>query len=266
MKKLKLGSSFLLLILTCAITQKIVFLVNYIIALMLHELAHLYVAIKRGYSLKQFKISMFGVSVELNENVYDQDSFAINIAGPMFNLFICVLCLALYYLFPATYVILNTFCLANLVLALFNLLPVYPLDGGKIFRGLIKNNKTYKILSLIMRGLLCVIFICLFIVSGITKFNWFYLLMAVFFAFSFEKKTPAYSLFKTRKLKKIERVSLIKISEDLKLYEILKLIKTHHYSIFYCGSLKTKYIDEDTMLNYAIKNPLTLSLKDIIKN
>ena len=143
MKKFKIGFSFLLLILICAITQNFLLLINYLLALTFHELAHLFIALKRGYTLKKFKLSLFGVSVELTENVEDKDAFAINMAGPVLNLFLCLICVAFYWFIPNSYQVLNVFCISNLTLGFFNLLPIYPLDGGKIFISII-GAKKYK--------------------------------------------------------------------------------------------------------------------------
>ena len=165
MKKVKFGISFLLLIIVCVVIGNFLLLINYLLALTLHELAHLFVATKYGYSLKQFNINIFGVSIELNEKISDKDCFAINIAGPIFNLMLCVMCLALYWLIPATFNYLNLFCISNLVLAVFNLIPVYPLDGGKIFRSMFSSTKKYKKLDFVVRSGFAVLFLCLFVLS-----------------------------------------------------------------------------------------------------
>ena len=143
MKKFKVGISFLLLVLVCVVFQKFTLLINYILALMLHELAHIFVATKCGYTLKEFKLSLFGVAVELNEKIDEKDSFAINISGPFFNLFLCLICVALYWLIPVSFSILNTFCISNLTLAIFNLLPIYPLDGFKLVEVFSKYKNPY---------------------------------------------------------------------------------------------------------------------------
>jgi len=262
MKKFKIGIGFWLLVLSCLFMQTFMLLLNYILALVLHELAHLYVAVKRGYSLKHFKVGMFGVAVELDENINQEDMFSINIAGPMCNFFICICCLALYQLFPITYVYLKDFCASNLILAVFNLLPVYPLDGGKIFKSLIKNNKIHRVLDSVIRYALCFIFLVLFAWSGITKFNWFYLLMACFFLIA-KEKTSSFSLFKYKDKQKLEKVEILKVDEDLNLYELLKKINRNKYTIFFCKSTKFKYIDEDTLIDLATKKPLTMKIKQI---
>lgn len=262
MKKFKLGTSFLFLILFCVVAGNIVLLINYISALILHELAHVYISIKHGYTLKYFKLNMFGVSVELDENIHNQDVFVINIAGPMFNLLICVLCLALFFLVPKTYSVLSSFCVSNLILAVFNLLPIYPLDGGKIFYALVNNKKVYKRLDLIFRALLVILFLTLFILSGFVTFNWFYLLMALFFAFSHERKIPTFSIFKQRKYKKIEKVNVLNVNENLQIVQLLKIIKPNRYTIFYCSKTKL-YLDEDKLIEYATKFPLTKPIREL---
>ena len=129
MKKIKIGASFLLIIFVSLLCGQVVLILNYFLALSLHELAHMWVAVKNGYSLKLIKLDIFGLSIELNEIIDDKDGFRINVAGPVCNLLLCLLCLAFYWLVPTSDFYLNTFCFCNLILAIFNLLPVYPLDG-----------------------------------------------------------------------------------------------------------------------------------------
>ncbi len=263
-KKLKIGTSFLVLILICLLTNNIILLVNYMLALILHELAHMFVAVKNGYAIKQFKICAFGVSAELDEQIEKQDMFAINLAGPLCNLLLCVLCLAVCFIFPRLFVLLKDFCLSNVILATFNLLPVYPLDGGKIFAGIIKDNKKFKHFNNFVRILCFIIFLLLFLLSGLKNFNFFYLLISVFFLVNKCKEKPSFSLFKHRKHKKINKVELVKIDEHISLFELLKLIKTHKYTIFFCPTLSQKYIDEDKVIELSLKHPLTEGLNRIL--
>ena len=166
MKKVKLGASLILLVLLAILTNSFSLIINYLLALTLHELAHLFVATKLGYSLKFIKLDMFGLSIELNEAIADKDSFKINVAGPVFNLLLCVICMALYWLLPLSYFYLNTFCFANLVLAIFNLLPIYPLDGYRIVDSFCRfDNKFLQV----MRQYSTLIYI-LVIITGVYSF------------------------------------------------------------------------------------------------
>lgn len=262
MKKIKLGLSLILLILFGIVTNKFELIVNYMLALFLHELAHLFVAIKSGYSLKQIKLDMFGMCVELNEKIDDKDSFKINIAGPVFNLLLCVLCVAFYWLVPNSFYYLNTFCFCNLILAIFNLLPVYPLDGGKIFRGMIKSDKNYKTMDRVIRFTLAILFICAFVVSCFNIPNFLLLILSLFFIMSKAKQTPTMSIFKHRQNKHFDKVVIIKVEETETLFRLIKQIKSNHYTIFYVPKLQ-KYFDEDSVIDLSLKHNLTATLKEI---
>ena len=262
MKKIRLGPSFLLILIVGFLSGQVVLILNYLLALTFHELAHLWVAVKNGYSLKLIKLDLFGLSIDLNEVVDDKYSFKINIAGPVFNLLLCVVCMAFYWLVPISFYYLNTFCFCNLILAVFNLLPVYPLDGGKIFRGIIKSDKAYKILDIVIRYSLASLLICAFIVSCFNVPNIMLLIIAIFFILSKGKKTPTMSIFKYRHNKHFDKVVILKVEETETLFNLIKQIKSHHYTIFYVPKLN-KYFYEDKIIELSLYNLLTTSLKEI---
>ena len=264
MNKIKIGPSVFILLLLCLIFSDFLLMFNYLLALFLHEMAHLFIATKRGYKLKEFKFDIAGMSLDLNDDISDKDCFAINIAGPTLNLFICITCLALYWLIPSSYNYLNIFCYSNLFLAIFNLLPIYPLDGGKIFRGIIKSDRTYKILDIIIRYTLSLLFLALFILSIFYTINCFYLIMTIFFLTSKPQNKPTLSIFKHSLKNSIEKVVILKVDENKNLYELIKIIKKSHYTIFYCSRKEPKYIDEDYIIEQAISHPLNTKLKDLL--
>lgn len=262
MKKFRIEPSFLLLVFLSICFNQTSILINYLFALILHELAHLYIATKRGYNLKQIKIDLFGMAVELDESIDDSDTFAINIAGPCLNLFLCIICMALYWLIPTSFNYLNNFCIANLVLALFNLLPVYPLDGGKIFSGIVKNKKAYRILDCIVRYAFASVFICAFLFSCATIPNYMLLLIAFFFIISKGKNRSALSIFKYRHNKNFDKVVIIKVKETENLFNIIKQINQQHYTIFYVAE-RDIYYNEDKIIEKAVEFPLTTTLKEL---
>lgn len=264
MKKFKLNYSFALLIVVCVLTEGLILLINYLIALTLHELAHLFVAIKKGYSLKEFKFSMFGVSVELNEQIDDSDSFLINIAGPVINLVLCLICVMLYWCVPKGYNILNLFCISNLTLAVFNLLPIYPLDGGKIFSTLMSEKKYLK-LEKCVKIIISVFALVAFIISCFYSINWFLLLIGIVFMLKTDKTKSKDVLFKYSRHKKIDRIELVKASGEETLFELIKKIQTKKYIIFYYKAKTDKYIDEDEIIEMGTKFPLVTKLKEVCK-
>ncbi len=260
MKKFKVGLSFLLLLGFCFITKSVILLMNYLLALFLHELAHLFVATKKGYTLNKIKLDMFGLSLDLDEPIMDKDNFAINIAGPMFNLFMCLLCLAFYSLVPSSYAYLNIFCFSNLMLAVFNLLPVYPLDGGKIFRSLIKSNKTYRIVDKIVRWSFALACICLFFVFKEITNSAMFLILALFFILS-KNRTYSLSIFKVKQNKSFDRVVILKVDENMNLFQMIKKIKPKNYTIFYFPQTH-RYMDEEELISLATQYPLNAKQAD----
>ncbi len=265
MKKIKIGFSFFVLIAICSLTKQFFLLINYLLALFLHEFAHLMVAIYKGYHLRCFRLDIFGMQVELETDIKNKDVFAVNIAGPLMNLFICLLCLLAYWINPNSFLLLGCFSVCNMVLSLFNLLPIYPLDGGKIFYGLIDNYRIYKRVDRIIRVLFALLFILLFVVScfyGV--YNWFLLIMAIFFVVAKPYRKTTFSIFKTGEDKDYSKVVLVEVKKDDKLINVVKQISNQTYTIFYIKTSRPYYIEEDKIINWALNNTLSCTLNDLL--
>lgn len=263
MKKVKINISFWLLIAVLLLFNKFLLLLNYLLALFLHELAHLFVATKLGYTLKSFNINMFGFSVDIEEKVEEKDIFIVNIAGPVFNLFLCIVCMAIYWLFPKSFNILNEFFLSNFCLAIFNLLPIHPLDGGKIFSGMVKNKKIYKKLDFIIRVIFSIFFFWLFLISIKKQVNVFFLVLSVFFLITKANNRTTFSLFKQKK-KGVEKSVVLKVNKQDSLLTLLKKIKSSHFTIFYCPELNNKFLDENELIYLASTKNLNSQLQDVL--
>ena len=207
---------------------------------------------------------MFGLSLELDSRVEDKDSFAINIAGPVMNLSLVIICLAINFLFPISIVYLNTFCISNLVLAVFNMLPVYPLDGGKIVSSMISKDKVFKRVDFFSRIAISILFIVLFVLSFDTVINFWWLIIAIFFLSSRTKREANLTIFKYTKNKHIDKVVMYKITGEESIYDLVKKIANNRYTIFYYRIGKNHYIDEDRVIDLATKLPLKSKLKDIM--
>ncbi len=263
MKKIKIGTGFFLIVILCLLFNKLSLLINYLLALGFHEIAHLFVAYQRGYSLKLIRLDIFGLSVELKEKIDNNDMFAINITGPLINILLCLICFTLYYFIPKSFVVLNEFCVSNFVLAVFNLVPIYPLDGGKLIKGIVKDNKKYRKIDKCIRYGFVVLFLLLFLINLNKGINYIYLVLIVFFISSQPKNIPTFSLFKQNK-GKLDKIELLKVEGNEKLFELVKKIKHNKYTIFYCCEIQ-KYIDEDKIVEMATKYPLDAQISSIYK-
>ena len=108
-------------------------------AVALHEAGHALAARMRGYVVRELTLYPFGAAMGMGEEMDPVSNVVVGLAGPLANLLGAALLIALWWLFPATYLFTHPFLYANLGIALFNLLPVYPLDGSRVVRGLARN-------------------------------------------------------------------------------------------------------------------------------
>jgi len=110
--------------------------------IVVHELAHCFVA--RGYRLPVRRIVLFlfgGVSQIEQEAPHARAEFAIAVAGPMASVVLATLLAGVAGMLDRTTVagagLWGWFARINMVLAVFNLLPAFPMDGGRILRSLL---------------------------------------------------------------------------------------------------------------------------------
>lgn len=122
-----------------------------------HELGHLLCGIIMGFEVENLKIMPLGFSVEFKPKIIDYNKkvlksnsltlkkILINIAGPFVNVVIILV---------ACLMNLNqNIIYSNLIILIVNLIPIYPLDGGRILKNILKllvgNKKAYKYTNII---------------------------------------------------------------------------------------------------------------------
>lgn len=112
-----------------------------------HELAHAFFALRDGIQVKRITLFIFGGVAELeDEPKTPLSEFVIAIAGPVSSAVAAGVFYAIYFVgqnyplvaAPAQYV-----ATINLLLAGFNLIPGFPLDGGRVLRAAIWHFKGY---------------------------------------------------------------------------------------------------------------------------
>jgi Zn-dependent protease/predicted transcriptional regulator len=126
------------LVIALAIATAILFFVS----LLLHELAHSLVAQAHGIPVREITLfALGGVSQIEGESADAKTEFQIAIVGPLTSLVIGFLCLGVALALPAVVTpgkaMLTWLGYINLGLAAFNLVPGYPLDGGRVLRSLL---------------------------------------------------------------------------------------------------------------------------------
>ncbi len=217
--------------------------VSYLISALLHELGYAFVAHKLGYRLQQISLLPFGAELSLTDDKFvKNDEIKVAIAGPLVNLILIVIFVALWWMFPITYYYTDIFVFANAVTFVFNLLPIFPLDGGRVFRALVSKKRdaiqTEKIVS---RTAICLslLFFAVFVISIFFKPFYALAIASIFMltgAFNFNKnavyKRMIFAKDFQKNLKKGCDINLVAVSSEMPLYKLIKFINPQNYTIF----------------------------------
>lgn len=275
--KFKFSILFVLLAIAILLFDSIKNFLIYFLAIMLHELAHAFVARKLGYKLNKFFIMPYGACLNYDSNIFSgNDEIYISIAGPILNIIMCILCVAIWWLFPETYYYLDYFCFCNLMLASFNLLPCFPLDGGRVFVSLLSNKvereKAFKIAT-IFNYILCSFLIILFVISVFFEINFSFLFIAIFL-FCGTISPNKYSNYnylsldvdKSKLYKKGCNIKTFAVDSSMLIYKILAQFSRYRFNIVYVifknGTVKV--MSEINIKNLAIKYSPAISIDDIV--
>jgi Zn-dependent protease/predicted transcriptional regulator len=109
------------------------------ITILIHELAHSFVAIKHGIKVTSIRLFVFGgLSQAASEPQNGRHEFLIALAGPAASMTLGMLFLAIYFLTSTLRMpiagIAWYLAWANILLTILNMIPGFPLDGGRILR------------------------------------------------------------------------------------------------------------------------------------
>ena len=148
---------------------------NYFFAILIHELGHYYTAKKLDYKLSKFSFSPYGVSLSYyNQTLENGDEIKVAVAGPIANLASAFCVVSLWWIFPNTYFFSESFVYISVLLALVNLLPAYPLDGGRMFICITSkffSEKTAKKITVALNVCLACVFLVLFFSKEVNLFE-----------------------------------------------------------------------------------------------
>jgi Zn-dependent protease len=110
-------------------------------SVLVHELSHSVVAKRRGIRVRRIRLFIFGGVSEIEqEAATPQDEFLITIVGPASSLLLAAVFWALDSWLGVRGLagqLLGLLAFVNLALGLFNLVPGFPLDGGRVLRSIL---------------------------------------------------------------------------------------------------------------------------------
>ena len=143
--KFRIDLKIFILILLFFITNQIKIYAMIMLFAIIHELGHLIAGILLGMKPEKIEIKVFGVSISFDVkredynikikkgNLLEVKKIFVALAGPLTNVFIMIIFIS--NIFDISYYDKILIIFSNMTLILFNILPIYPLDGGRILKG-----------------------------------------------------------------------------------------------------------------------------------
>ena len=180
-----------------AIAGRIGLVLIVFVCVILHEFGHALVAQHYGVRTRDITLLPIGGVASLERMPEEpRQEFWITVAGPLVNLVIAVLSFIAIAVLGITVMVSDMFLgattgtklllflfSANLVLFLFNLVPAFPMDGGRILRSLLSmrmaREKATRIATMVGR-----VFAMLFVLVGLLRADLFLALIGVFIFFA----------------------------------------------------------------------------------
>ncbi|SIR67298.1 Zn-dependent protease (includes SpoIVFB) [Haladaptatus litoreus] len=153
-------------------------------SVLLHELGHSLVARRYGLETESITLWFLGGLAQFAELPDDwRQEFAIAIAGPVVSVALGILFYGSFELlagrFPAVRFVIGYLAVLNVVLAAFNMLPGFPMDGGRVLRAVLSRNRSRlqatRIAAAVGKG-----FAFLLGITGVFTFNLFWIFIAFF--------------------------------------------------------------------------------------
>ena len=113
------------------------------ISVAFHELAHSLVAMRYKISIESITLFIFGGVAQMKgEPPHPRAEFEIAIAGPLSSFFLAIIFFFLSANTIGSLKILSSYLAqVNLILGIFNLIPGFPMDGGRVLRSIIWQKK-----------------------------------------------------------------------------------------------------------------------------
>ncbi len=152
------------------------------VSIVLHELAHALVGRQSGAKIRSITLMMLGGVTRMETETRPEREAWMALVGPLTSLAIAAIAYAVYRFVPlpgGAPAAVAAFAGMNLLLGCFNLLPAFPMDGGRVLRGLLARRlgrrRATRIAAKVGRGMAI-----LFGIYGIVTFNLILILVAVF--------------------------------------------------------------------------------------
>lgn len=169
--KIRINLKIFIYILIFLLTNQIKIYGVLMLFALIHELGHLIIGILLGFKVTKLEIMPYGLSVGFevkcqdynkkikNGNILSIKKLLIALAGPFINFIIAII----FILFNMTLfgIERDLIVYSNILIGVFNLIPIYPLDGGRIIKNIlhifIGLKKSYQNINEISKITICLL-------------------------------------------------------------------------------------------------------------
>ncbi|MBR1867004.1 MAG: site-2 protease family protein [Clostridia bacterium] len=238
-----------------AATGKVFSFLAFTFTAVIHEAGHAFAAEKLGYKLKNVCLMPYGAVISGDvSGLKLRDEIKIVVAGPLINLLLGLSTLALWWIFPETYPYTELMATANFSLFFVNLLPAYPLDGGRLLLAILSLRLKRKTAVKIARatgvalgaGMAGLFVYSLFSTPNLSIL--FFAFFMIFGALEVRKENAYFAIAESFSLEKIKRgkeVKTLAITADYTLKRLYPLLSDEYlYRLIVYKADKTSTVIE----------------------
>ena len=164
-KKINVDSSFYFFIILSCLSANFENFILFLSVIIVHELGHVFMGLILGWELDKICLYPYGGITKFNEDINRRliEELLVILSGPF---------LQLCYFFVGYFLFENYFFnYYNLSILIFNLIPIYPLDGGKILNIVLSYFLSFRFsyyLSIGISFIISFLFICYLIMNNYT--------------------------------------------------------------------------------------------------
>jgi stage IV sporulation protein FB len=225
---------------------------------MLHELGHAAVAEYLGYEVEEVSLLPFGGVAKMslgNIGFKPRHEAFIAIAGPLVNFFLILISYILWLSHLWSHSFFISVVHMNLWIALFNLLPAMPLDGGRILRAARSRSIGFETATVEAYGLgfaLALVLLLLGVVSLWAGFAHFGLIILSFFLLfsswvglrGLKMETIRFLDAKRRQTAGVDEVRMLAVNDSTTVRDVVRRFGPNRYHIVYVLDPEGGIIDE----------------------
>lgn len=244
----------------------LIFAVALMLSVLVHELGHVFVAQSKGARVKGVTLMMLGGVSEIEEIPKEpENEFKVAIIGPIISLALGFGLLALRDFGDSANWNFFAYWIGrlNIVLGIFNLLPAYPLDGGRVLRAWMSSRHGH-LLGTQKAVRISRIFAWFFGILGVLQFNFLLVIIALLIYFS--ARSELLMLLSQNFLSKVRAQDLVSetplLDEEMTLNEAAEMMLKSRSKILPVNSAQPAVLTSDSIAKTPQPNWNTTTVRE----